>query len=58
MHVINLVDRSPEGIDFGVSSTALLNLPSESWDPVGCPLCQQGVPLTERGRSGKKMETI
>ena len=43
--------------DFGVISTALLTIPSESWEPKDCPLCKQGVPVTERGRTGKKMET-
>ena len=58
VHVVNLVDRSLEGIDFGYPTTALLTFPSEIYEPVDCPICKQGVPLTERGRSGKKMETI
>ena len=58
VHVLNLVDRSQVGIDFGYPSTALLNLPSESYNPNNCPLCEQGLPLIERGRTGKKMETI
>ena len=58
VHVVNLVDRSQVGIDFGYPSTALLNLPSESYNPNNCPLCEQGLPLIERGRTGKKMETI
>ena len=58
VHVVNLVDRSPEGIDFGYPSTALLNLPSESYKPDDCPLCKRGLPLTERGRTGKKMERV
>ena len=58
VHVVNLVDRSPDGIDFGYPSTALLKLPSESYQPDDCPLCKQGMPLTERGRTGKKMETV
>ena len=58
VHVVNLVDRSPMGINFGYPSTALLNLPSESWNPVDCPLCKRGNPLTKRGRTGKKMETV
>ena len=56
VHVVNLVDRSQIGIDFGYPSTALLNLPSESYNPNNCPLCEQGLPLIERGRTGKKME--
>ena len=58
VHVVNLVDRSQVGIDFGYPSTALLNLPSESYNPNNCPLCKQGLPLIERGRTGKKMEMI
>ena len=57
VHVVNLVDRSQDGIDFGYPSTALLNLPSKSYKSDDCPLCKQGLPLTERGRTGKKMET-
>ena len=58
IHVVNLVDRSLDGIDFGYPSTALLNLPSKSYKSDDCPLCIQGLPLTERGRTGKKMETV
>ena len=58
VHVVNLVDRSQDGIDFGYPSTALLNLPSKSYKSDDCPLCKQGLPLTERGRTGKKMETV
>ena len=58
IHVVNLVDRSQDRIDFGYPSTALLNLPSESYKSDDCPLCKQSLPLTERGRTGKKMETV
>ena len=57
VQVVNLVHRSAGEVDFGVPSTALLTIPSESWEPIDCPLCKQGVPVTERGRTGKKMET-
>ena len=57
IHVVNLVDRSSGEVEFGVPSTALLTIPSESWEPKDCPLCKQGVPVTERGRTGKKLET-
>ena len=53
VHVVNLVDRSLDGINFGFPSTALLNLPSESFEPESCPQCIQGISLTERGRTGK-----
>ena len=57
VHVVNIVHRSSTEINFGVPSTALLTIPSESWEPNDCPLCKQEMPVTERGRSGKKMET-
>ena len=58
MHVVNLVDRSSGGVDFGVPSTALLTIPSESWEPENCVLCKQGMAITQRGRSGKEMEAV
>ncbi len=58
MHVVNLVDRSSGGVGFGVSSTALLTIPSESWEPENCVLCKQGMAITQRGRSGKEMEAV
>ena len=51
--VVNLVERSAEPIDFGVASTPLLNLPSESWEENECPLCKDNVVFTKRGRTGK-----
>ena len=57
VQVVNLVHRSSTEINFGVPSTALLTIPSESWEPNDCPLCKQEMPVTERGRTGKKMET-
>jgi orotate phosphoribosyltransferase len=35
--------------DFGVATTALLDLPIESHEPAGCPQCAAGEPLTEPG---------
>jgi len=58
LHVVNLVDRSSGNIDFGVPSTALLTFPSVSWEPEHCPLCKQGMAITQRGRTGKKMEIV
>ena len=58
VHVVNLVDRSLGGVDFGVPSTALLTIPSESWEPENCVLCKQGMAITRQGRTGKEMETI
>ena len=58
VQVVNLVDRSSGDVDFGVPSTALLTIPSESWGPENCTLCKQGMVMTQRGRTGKKMETV
>ena len=58
VHVVNLVDRSSWNVDFGVPSTALLTIPSESWESENCALCKQGMAMTQRGRTGRKMETV
>ena len=58
VHVVNLVDRSSGDVDFVVPSTALLTIPSESWEPENCHLCKQGIAITQRGRTGKKMEAV
>ena len=58
VHVVNLVDRSSGEVNFEVPTTALLTIPSESWEPEDCPLCQQGVAITQRGRTGKQMEAV
>ncbi|RMZ49427.1 orotate phosphoribosyltransferase [Candidatus Marinimicrobia bacterium PRS2] len=57
-HVVNLVDRSSGDVNFEVPTTALLTIPSESWKPEDCPLCQQGEDITRRGRTGKQMEMV
>ena len=56
--MVNLVDRSSKRVDFGVPATALITIPSESWNAENCPLCEEGIPVTKRGRSGKEMETV
>lgn len=58
VHVVNLVDRSSGDVNFEVPTTALLTIPSESWEPDDCPLCLQSVGITQRGRTGKQMETV
>ena len=58
IHVVNLVDRSSSSVDFRVPSTALLTMPSESWEPNACPLCKKGNKLTQRGRTGKEVELV
>ena len=48
-----LVDRSGGKVDFGVRTEPLLQLEVEAFKPEDCPLCKAGVPLTQRGRTGK-----
>lgn len=47
-----LVNRSGGKADFGVPNEkvqALLNLTVPTFDPTSCPLCQEGIAMTERG---------
>jgi orotate phosphoribosyltransferase len=44
-----LVDRSGGKADFGLPTEALLDLSIPTYQPEECPLCQAGVPLTQRG---------
>ena len=49
-----LVDRSGGAVNFGeVPYKALLHLDVQTYAAAACPLCQQGVPMTKRGRTGK-----
>ena len=49
-----LVDRSGGKVDFGeVPYKALLHLDVQTYPPDSCPLCQQGIPMTKRGRTGR-----
>ncbi len=45
--VAALIDRSNGEAQFECRFEPLAHLPLESWPPAGCPLCQQGVPLTD-----------
>ena len=42
-----VVQREP--VDFGIPTIVLLEVPVESYEPTDCPLCAQGVPLTDPG---------
>jgi orotate phosphoribosyltransferase len=42
-----LVDRSGGKVNFGVRTEALLCLDVPKYNPEDCPLCKQGIPLTE-----------
>ena len=48
-----LVDRSGGKVDFGVRTEPLLRLDVETYKPEECPMCKEGTPLTQRGRTGK-----
>ena len=49
-----LVDRSGGKATFGdVPSTALLHMDVQTYKPEECPLCNAGIPMTKRGRTGK-----
>lgn len=49
-----LVDRSGGKTDFSpVPHQALLHLAVKTFTAEDCPLCQKGVPMTKRGRTGK-----
>ncbi len=53
--VAMLVDRSGGRATFdGVPNFALLHMDVETYAPENCPLCKKGVPLTQRGSTGKK----
>ena len=42
-----LIDRTNGGVDFGVPFYACHAMNVESFAPEDCPLCPQGIPLTE-----------
>ncbi len=44
-----IVDRSGGTIDFGVPSHALVQLALPTYEPEGCPLCAQGIPVVKPG---------
>lgn len=49
-----LVDRSGGKADFGdIPCEALLHMDVKTYKPEECPLCQQGIPMTKRGSTGK-----
>ena len=53
IHILSLVDRSKDGINFEFPFSSLINIPSQSWKEEECPLCQKGITISKRGRSGK-----
>lgn len=49
-----LIDRSGGKADFGVPTFPLVTLDIPTYSPDDCPLCAANIPLTTRGRTGKK----
>jgi len=49
-----MIDRSGGKVEFGVDYVPLLRLDIPTYKPEDCPLCKEGVPMTSRGRTGKK----
>jgi len=49
-----LIDRSGQKADFGVPYFPLVNLDIPTHNPDDCPLCAKDIPITSRGRTGKK----
>ena len=44
-----LIDRSPEGVDFGVPLFSCLRAPTTVYSPQECPLCAANIPLVKPG---------
>ncbi|MFQ6618567.1 MAG: orotate phosphoribosyltransferase [Fidelibacterota bacterium] len=49
-----LVDRSEEGLDFGVKTEKLLRIKIPTCRPEDCSMCEEGIGLRVMGRTGKK----
>lgn len=45
----SIIDRSAGRADVGVPRIALATLEVTAWEPVGCPLCAQGIPVVKPG---------
>lgn len=49
-----IVDRTAGRLELGVPYRSLLSVEAVSWPADECPLCNEGVPVTAPGSSGKK----
>lgn len=47
--VVVMIDRSVEDVDLGVPLHSVLRYPIINYEPLECPLCKKGIPLTKRG---------
>jgi orotate phosphoribosyltransferase len=45
----HLLDRSGGKVTFDYPHKPLATVSAESWEPSECPLCAEGIPLTQRG---------
>ena len=45
----SIIDRSGGGADVGVPRVALATLKVSAYDPAGCPLCAEGLPVVKPG---------
>jgi orotate phosphoribosyltransferase len=53
--VFVLVDRSKGQADLGAPYRALAEMDVPAWDPDGCPLCGQGIPLVKPGTTNSPL---
>ncbi len=44
-----LVDRSAGKVHFGVHTESLITIEIETWEPDGCPLCKERIPINKPG---------
>ena len=49
-----VVNRSKKRVDFCIPQFSLMKMPIDAYKPEECPLCEKGIPMTVRGRTGKK----
>lgn len=52
--ITSILDRNKEPVNFGVPYQPLVQYPVESWAPENIPDWLNKIPITQRGRSGKK----
>ena len=44
-----MIDRSENGVDFGIPLKSLIKVPVKNYQPEECPMCRAGIPLERRG---------
>ena len=53
--ITSILDRNEKPVDFGFSYKPLIQYPVQSWSPKDIPDWLNEIPITQRGRSGKKI---